>query len=270
MDTWRLIPIETHNAFMNMAIDEAILISRTEHFVPNTLRLYQWQPSAVSIGKNQNPQDTVYVKALRKLGVDLVRRNSGGGAVYHDQTGEITYSVTAQTRDLSRTADITGAYTNIYAAITDALRLLGIPADLNLGNHKNCPNLTVNARKISGSAQTQKRNIIQQHGTLLLSVDLPRMFQLLHVPFTDNCSHAAQIAQRKITSIQNELGHTVTAETAANALAQGFTATLKIHLKSSTLTHYEQALAKKLYTSKYATASWNQNAQLNPSSPTAT
>lgn len=270
MDTWRLIPLQTHNAFMNMAIDEAILISRTEHFVPNTLRLYQWKPSAVSIGKNQNPQEVVYTEALQKFGVDLVRRNSGGGTVYHDQTGEVTYSVTAQARDLSRTADTTGAYTTIYSAITDALRLLGITADFNPGDAKNCPNLTVNGRKISGSAQTLKRNIIQQHGTLLLSVDLQRMFQLLRVPFNGNCNVAAQIATRKITSIQNELGHTVTAETAANAIAQGFMTKLKIHLKISTLTHYEQALARKLYKEKYSTASWNQNAQLTASSPSAT
>lgn len=253
-----------------MAIDETILQSRIENFVPNTLRLYQWQPSAVSIGKNQNPYEQVYLDNCRKLGVDIVRRNSGGGTVYHDQTGEITYSVTAQKRDLSRTADITGAYTNIYAAITDALRLLGIPADFSPGNTKNCPNLTVQDKKISGSAQTLKRKIVQQHGTLLLSVDLPRMFQLLRVPFTDNCTQAAQIAQRKITSIQNELGHAVTAETAANALAQGFTTTLKIHLTSNTLTLYEQALAKKLYTRKYSTASWNQNGTPTSSSPNAT
>ena len=61
MDTWRLIPLEVHNGFMNMAIDEAILKSRIDNLVPNTLRFYQWQPSAVSIGKNQNPDDTEYM-----------------------------------------------------------------------------------------------------------------------------------------------------------------------------------------------------------------
>jgi len=260
METWRLIPLETHNAFMNMAIDEAILRSRMENLVPNTIRLYQWKPSAVSIGKNQNPNDTVYVDNCRKLGVDIVRRNSGGGTVFHDQTGELTYSVTAQTRDLHAT-DITEVYTSIYAAITDALRLLGIPADYSPGNQKNCPNLTINNRKISGSAQTVKRNIVQQHGTLLLNVNLPRMFQLLRIQDIDNCSLAAQMAQRKITSVQNELGHAVTPETAVNALTQGFTATLKIHLNPAPLTLYEQALAKKFYTNKYATDNWNQNAK---------
>jgi lipoate-protein ligase A len=268
MNTWRLIPLETHNAYMNMAIDEAILNSRIQNFVPNTLRLYQWQPSAVSIGKNQNPQQEVHTEALSKLGVDLVRRTSGGGTVYHDQTGEITYSVTARTRDLGE--DITAVYTSIYAAITDALRLLGIPADFSPGDQKNCPNLTVAGKKISGSAQTLRHGVIQQHGTLLLSVDLPRMFQLLRIKGIYNCSQAAQIAQRKITSVQNELGHPVTAETAANALTQGFKAILKIHLSQSQLTHYEEALAKKLCKQKYATSNWNQNGQLSSSFPNAT
>ena len=261
MDTWRLIPLQTYDAFMNMAIDEAILISRSEHFVPNTLRLYQWKPSAVSIGKNQNLQEVVYTEALQKLGVDLVRRSSGGGAVYHDESGEVTYSVTAQARDLSRTADTAGAYVAIYDAIVDALRLLGVTADFNPGDIKNCPNLCVNGRKISGSAQTLRRNIIQQHGTLLLSVDLARMFQLLRVSFTDSCALAAEVAKQKITSIQNELGHVVSADTVANALVQGFTAKLKIYFKVGALTHYEQALARKLYKEKYSTKSWNQNAQ---------
>ena len=57
MKTWRLIPLETHNAFMNMAIDEAILLARIKNLVPNTIRFYQWKPSAVSIGKNQNLLD---------------------------------------------------------------------------------------------------------------------------------------------------------------------------------------------------------------------
>jgi len=253
---------------MNMAIDEAILTSRTENLVPNTLRFYQWQPSAVSIGKNQNPQQEVYLDALSKLGVDLVRRTSGGGTVYHDQTGEITYSLTARTQDLGK--DITAIYAQIYAAITDALRLLGVPADFSAGDQKNCPNLTVQNKKISGSAQTLKKGIIQQHGTLLLNADLPRMYQLLRVPFTEDCNLAAQTATRKITSIQHELGHPISPETAQNALTQGFRAILKIHLTSSTLTQYEQALAHKLYTQKYATTSWNHTGTITPSAPNAT
>lgn len=257
MNTWRLIPIETQNAFINMSIDEAILKARMENLVPNTIRLYQWFPSAVSIGRNQNLQDTVYVNNCRKFGIDIVRRNSGGGTVFHDR-GELTYSVTAQMHNLEAT-NITEVYMSVYAAITDALRLLGIPADFNEGNQKNCPNLTVNTRKISGSAQTVKRDIIQQHGTLLLDVNLALMFQLLRVKGGDDCSLAAQIAERKITSIKNELGHSVTSETVANALMQGFKSIMKIHLAPAKLTMYERMLSKELYTKKYATSNWNQS-----------
>ena len=124
MDTWRLLPLETNNAFMNMAIDEAILTARIAGQVPNTLRFYRWQPSAVSIGKNQNPEAEVYLDACKQLGVDVVRRISGGGTVYHDFEGEVTYSVIAKTADLG-TADITTVYFKIYEAITDALTTFG-------------------------------------------------------------------------------------------------------------------------------------------------
>jgi len=262
MDTWRLIPLETHDAFVNMAIDEAILTARIANRVPNTLRLYQWRPSAVSIGKNQDPQETVYVDACRSLGVDLVRRISGGGTVFHSAEGEVTYSVTARARDISSAGDITLVYTQIYRAITDALRLLGIPADFSPGNAKNCPNLTVNGKKISGSAQTIKHGIVLQHGTILLSVDLPRMFQLLRAG-NATPAQAAQHARNKITSIQNELGHAVTPETAANAIAQGFHAILKVQLELGKLTSYEQELAQKLCKQKYATDDWNLNAKMS-------
>jgi lipoate-protein ligase A len=257
METWRLIPLETHNAFMNMAIDEAILTARIAEQVPNTLRLYMWKPSAVSIGKNQKPQETVYPEALRKHGIDLVRRISGGGTVFHDQNGEVTYSITAPAASLGK--DIPAVYQRIYEAVTDALRLLGIPADFSEGNEKNCPNLTVTGKKISGSAQTVKRETVLQHGTILLNADLQLMFQLLRVNSACTCAQAAEFAERKITSVQKELGHKVAAETAANALAQGFRAILKINLEPAPLTPYETELAEKLYNQKYVTDAWNQN-----------
>jgi lipoate---protein ligase len=255
MDTWRLIPMKANNAFLNMAIDEAILTARVAGQVPNTLRFYCWQPSAVSVGKNQNPEAEVYLDAAKQLSVDVVRRISGGGTVYHDLEGEVTYSVIAKTEDFG-TGDITAVYFKIYEAITDSLRLLGIPADFSGGDAKNCPNLTVNGKKISGSSQTITRGVVLQHGTILRSVNLPKMFTLLKLK-NASCTQAADIAKRKITSIQNELGHSMNSETIANALAQGFKAILKIQLEKSELSPNEKELANKLYKEKYSTKEWN-------------
>jgi lipoate-protein ligase A len=254
MDTWRYLPLQTYNAAMNMAIDEAILNSRINSEVPNTLRFYQWQPSAVSVGRNQNPSEWVYLDTARQQGVDVVRRISGGGTVYHDFEGEVTYSVIAKTADLG--SDIPAIYVKIYGAITDALRLLGVPADFSGGDAKNCPNLTVAGKKISGSSQIVTRGVVLQHGTVLVGVDLSRMFQLLQLRGA-SCVQAADIAQRKITSIQTELGHKISPGTVANALAQGFKAILKIQLLEGALTETEKAMAERLYKEKYNTEEWN-------------
>jgi len=260
MKTWRLIPLSTNDAFMNMAIDEAILISKIKNFIPNTIRFYQWNPSAVSIGRNQNINEQIYPQALKEYQIDVVRRTSGGGAVYHDQNGEVTYSLTATISDLG--SDYTSVYQKVYSAIIDSLRLLGIPADFVKGDIKNCPNLAVNGKKISGSAQTVKRKIIQQHGTILLSVDLQRMFKLLRLKGLD-CDLATEIGKRKITSIENEVKHLISATTVANALEQGFNAKLKIKLKPDKLISSEETLAKRLYKQKYLTNEWNQKGQFS-------
>lgn len=254
MDTWRLVPLETNNAFMNMAIDEAMLNARIAGIAPNTLRFYRWQPSAVSIGKNQLAENEVYIDACRRLNVDMVRRISGGGAVYHDFDGEVTYSIVARVSDLG-SADVASVYFKIYEAITDALRLLGVSVDFNIGDAKNCPNLTVNGKKISGSSQTITRGVVLQHGTILCSVDLPKMFELLK--FKDlSCSMAADIAKRKITSIENELGHKIDAHTVANSLTQGFKSILKVQLEESSLLSEELSQANSLSKKKYGSRDW--------------
>jgi lipoate-protein ligase A len=82
------------------------------------------------------------------------------------------------------------------------------------------------------------------------------MFTLLKLK-NASCTQAADIAKRKITSIQNELGHAVTPDTVANALAQGFRAMLKIQLEHGKLTAYEVELANKLCKEKYGSQEWN-------------
>jgi len=227
-----------------MAIDEAILNARIAQKVPNTLRFYRWQPSAVSIGRNQILQTEVYTDTAASLGIDVVRRISGGGAVYHDFEGEITYSIIAKVSELGTTDPIT-IYTKIYGALSDALRLMGIPADYSSGDAKNCPNLTVLGKKISGSSQIISRGVVLQHGTLLVNLDLPQMFRVLQLHGV-SCSQAADIAKHKLTSIQTELGHKISPSTVANALAQGFKAILKIQLQEDNLSPEEKVEAEKL------------------------
>lgn len=241
---------------MNMAIDEAIFRARIENLVPNTLRFYCWKPSAVSIGKFQNIEDEVYLDTCMKYGVDVVRRITGGGTVYHDAEGEITYSVVADKRDL-KARDIADVYAKIYAGIVEALKIFGINADFNEGDAKSCPNLTVNGKKISGSAQCHKREVVLQHGTILLDVNLERMFTLLRVPWAKTCMDVVNVAKHKITSIKKEIGRNISFEEMGRALIEGYKKAFKTELLNGELTSYERGLAEKLCREKYATDAWN-------------
>lgn len=256
MNTWRLLKLETHNAFMNMAIDESILRARIGGLVPNTLRFYRWKPSAVSIGRFQRIEDEVQLENCRKCGVDVVRRITGGGAVYHDAANEITYSVIAKKRDLE-TEDIAAIYAGIYAGLAEALKIFGINADFNEGTSRTCPNLTVSGKKISGSAQSHKMGVVLQHGTLLLRVNLGKMFTLLRAPWAKTRMEIVNIARHKISSLNNELDRTVSVQEIHQALIKGFGKALNVRLLEGELTTSEQELARKLCERRYTTDIWN-------------
>ena len=256
MAVWRLLKPETYNAFTNMAIDEAIMKARIENHVQNTLRFYCWKPSAVSIGRFQNIEKEVQLDNCRKHGVDVVRRITGGGTVYHDFEDEITYSVVANKKDLEA-PDITTVYAKIYAGLAEAVKILGLKADFNKGNVKTCPNLIVSGKKISGSAQSHKRGVVLQHGTLLVDVKLEKMFTFLRVPWARTCMEVVGVAKRKITSVMKELGRNVSVEEVEEALVRGFQKALNIKLVEGKLTLYEKELSEKLCKEKYATDDWN-------------
>ncbi|MCK5302465.1 MAG: lipoate--protein ligase family protein, partial [Candidatus Thorarchaeota archaeon] len=93
MEEFRFLELCVHNAYENMAVDEAITLAMKEGKAPPTLRLYRWRPSAVSIGTFQGMTDEVDLKYCRLNKIDYIRRITGGGAVYHDFEGEVTYSL---------------------------------------------------------------------------------------------------------------------------------------------------------------------------------
>lgn len=256
MKEWRLLKIRTYDAFKNMAIDEAILRARIEGLVPNTLRFYCWNPSAVSIGKFQNVHNEVQLENCKKHGVDVVRRITGGGTVYHEARGELTYSVVVNKRDFE-VDSIANVYSKVYSGIVEALEILGLRPDFSAGNEKTCPNLTIDGKKFSGSAQCHKKGVVLQHGTLLVDVDLEKMFTFLRVPWAKTCMEIVNVARRKITSIKKELGREISIQEMENMLIKGFEKALKIKLTISELTHYEKKLAERLYETKYSTDYWN-------------
>jgi lipoate-protein ligase A len=169
---WRVISLNSYSAADNMAIDEAISSLVKEGLSPPTIRFYRWMPGAVTIGCFQCVYDEVDMDACRRLGIDFVRRATGGGAVYHDPAGELTYSVIAPESLYSK--DIRESYREICSCIIAGLAKLGIDAAFRPIN-----DVIVGGRKVSGSAQMRRQGVLTQHGTVLYGLDRNTMFSVL-------------------------------------------------------------------------------------------
>ncbi|MCU0861182.1 MAG: lipoate--protein ligase family protein [Methanomassiliicoccales archaeon] len=243
---WRFVDFEYWSAAMNMGIDEAVCEGVKKGTSPPTIRLYGWKPSAVSIGAFQSMNEEVDYRNCVRLGVDVVRRRTGGGAVYHDQLGEVTYSVICP-EDLVP-VDINAAYREVCGRIVDALALLGVKGVFAPVN-----DVLVDGKKISGSAQSRRADIFLQHGTLLLSVDKKRMFKLLKVPPQKVQDKRLASPEERITSLR-EVSH-ASREEALKAMKTAF-------LKGRTWDEGswrddEIARARVLAEQRYASRDWN-------------
>jgi lipoate-protein ligase A len=114
----------------------------------------------------------------------------------------------------------------------------------------------VNGRKISGSAQSFKGGVVLQHGTLLLSVDLEKMFTYLRVPWAKTCMEIVNVAERKITSLKKELGAEISVEQTYAALVKGFQNALELNLSEDALMPEELETVERLRSEKFASTDW--------------
>lgn len=230
----RLLKTGTNDAFMNMAIDEALMDSELP-----TLRLYSWSPPAVSIGYFQKVEEEVDERTCRELGIDIVRRQTGGGAVYHDK--EVTYSVVLREYPLN----IMESYTLICGSVVAGLRSAGISAEFSPLN-----DIVVNGRKVSGSAQTRRKGVLLQHGTLLLDVDVDRMFTVLKVP--NEKLKGKLISEVKARVAPLGIGF----EDACKAVQKGFELKMGAELVPDTLSKAEVEKARRIAEEKYGNGEW--------------
>ncbi|MEM2326799.1 MAG: biotin/lipoate A/B protein ligase family protein [Candidatus Bathyarchaeia archaeon] len=252
VEKWRLLDTGLNDAFYNMALDEAIAIARSRNIVPNTIRFFRWEPSAVSIGYFQSMEEEVDIEACRRLGIDYVRRRTGGGAVYHDRDGELTYSIVVSEDHPLVSRDFQKTYENLCSGLIRGLRLLGVPAEFRPIN-----DIVVGGRKISGNAQTRGMNVVHQHGTILRDVNPTIMFTVLKVPSEKIRDKMIKSVEERVTSINKYLGREVSFEELREALISGFEEAFGIELIPGKVEDFEERLAISLKREKYSTREWN-------------
>ncbi len=248
---FRILQTGFQNAAFNMALDEVLIerIARGES--KPALRLYRWKPAAISIGYFQSLQAEVDETRCQALGIDIIRRQTGGGAVLHDQ--EITYSMHIPLSFGLVPQTILDSYQKISEGIIQGLAILWLRATFVPLN-----DIVVNGQKISGNAQTRKQGILLQHGTILKSVDVDRMFEVLKVPQEKMKGKLIADIKQRVTSIDQQLKRETPFQVIEQALIKGFaTAFPKIEFESDTLTSEEITATQALSQAKYAKSVWN-------------
>lgn len=172
---WRFIPTETRPGAIQMALDEVAARSVATGGQP-TVRVYEWDPSTLTLGYTQDPE-TVEWDVCRQTGVDVTRRQTGGGGIYHDASGDISYSIVLPAEAVP--GSLLASYELLCTPVLDALDVMGVDAAFadrpRAAVHQPAcylravdpaHDILAGGRKISGNAQYRQRDVVVQHGSL--------------------------------------------------------------------------------------------------------
>ncbi len=268
MRQWRLIYDNPAFGAWNMAVDEAIMEAVGAGKSPPTLRLYAWNPPCLSLGYGQRFTDVDYVR-VEQLGWDIVRRPTGGRAILH--TDELTYSLSLPVDNELAVGTIVESYQRISQALLAGLIRLGAAprADQRAEHIEIGPvcfetpshyEITVEGRKLVGSAQMRRKSAVLQHGSLPLWGDIARICKGLVFANEEAClASANQVRQRALT-LSDVLGYEIAWDQVADAVIQGFAETFDVNFESHEprLSDPEFSRANQLMTDVYSTPAWTQ------------
>ena len=263
---YRFINTGIQDAALNMAIDEAILTHHLRGEVPPTLRVFKWTQTAISLGRFQSIEREIELEACQRLGVALVRRPTGGRAVYHKD--EFTYSIVIGKHD-GVPCGIVAAYAYLSQGLLAALRLLGVQAEISderVSKHPSAAcfasstqaDLTSGGFKLVGSAQVWKDDALLQQGSLPLEDQAGEFFQLLRFP-SEQARQEALEQYREKTSPLHNFALQANWEEVAQAFQSGFRSFLQKDFIATELSQSEWDMARQLVQVKYSKLEWRKD-----------
>jgi len=198
---------DSTDPYYNLAFEEYVL-----HTFKDDDYILLWQnDGAVVIGKHQNAAEEVNLGRAEELGVKVVRRNTGGGAVYHD-SGNLNFSYIT---DWTPEKDI--SYDVFLEPVIRALKRFGVNAEKRGRN-----DLVVDGKKISGNAQCLHAGRLLHHGTLLVSSDLSVMPEVLSVPDDKFVSKGIKSVRSRVANISRFTKEPIDIALLRQALAESF------------------------------------------------
>jgi lipoate-protein ligase A len=246
----RVIFTETpENSRLNLAFEEAFYLSRCNEWVDDTLRIWR-NERAVVIGVFQKAEEEVDLEYARNNGIQIVRRFTGGGAVYHD-LGNINFALSTKIHgDSKRGIDYLYEYL-IFGAM-EAMKLLGFSP-----KKENINDIVVEGRKVIGVAGSLKRDCAFLHGAMLYSTDLNILSRVLKVPLKKIQDKNIDSVKYRVSTL-SQIKPELKVKDIISSLIAGFSKILEAKGYYIDMpTEREIGLARKLYAEKYSSDSWN-------------
>ncbi|RJQ19734.1 MAG: lipoate--protein ligase family protein [Nitrospiraceae bacterium] len=253
----RIITQDAHPAFFNMALDEAISEAVRQKLSPPTLRLYQWDNPSVTIGYFQKISD-VDIDYCNKKSYPVVRRATGGRAVLHDSG--LTYSFSSHRDFAPFNGSLLENYRVLSGALVRGLKQTGIDAEISFekkrredSRNPSCfksmsyGEITVDGRKVVGSAQKRYQNGFMQQGSVMLNSLAGELRNVLG---------GREEGFREIGPINTDEKR-ISCHDLGRSMKDAFEKELGVKLISDNPAKFELDLAKELEAKKYSTKEWN-------------
>jgi lipoate---protein ligase len=243
---WQLIRSEPLAPAVQMALDEALLDAVDAGTRPPTLRIWEWASSAIVIGRFQSLRNEVDLVAARQHGMQVVRRISGGGAMFIDPGGAITYSVYAPVTLVAGMSAIE-SYAFMDQWVLAALQSLGLQAWYQPIN-----DITSTAGKIGGAAQIRRRNSMLHHVTMAYDMDSTKMMEVLRIGREKISDKGIASAAKRVDPLRSQTGMP------RGEIINHMVATFRERygLSDSAISEAEYTAAHRLVEQKFGTETW--------------
>ena len=195
---WRVIPGVPRAPLLNMALDEVLThrVGRGER--RPTIRIWGWDRSCIVLGRFQSVRNEVDEAAAEADGVEIVRRVSGGGAMFIEPEGAITYSIYAP-EEIARGMTFPESYAFFDGWVVAALRELGVEAWYEPLN-----DITSTGGKVGGAAQARRGGAILHHTTMAYQMNVPRMLKVLRIGKEKLSDKGVQSADKRVGPLRQQ------------------------------------------------------------------
>ena len=245
VQAFRVIDTGVRDGRRQIAFDQALIDARKAGAIPDTIRFLRFPPTAL-IGRHQALSRELRVDYCRANGIGMVRRITGGGAIYFDE-GQLGWSLVFDRASLG-IASLPELARTICEAAAAGLRTLGVDARYRPRN-----DIEVGGRKVSGTGGFFDGDTLFYQGTVLVDLDPDRMLAALNVPEAKLARRGLDSAAQRIVTLKELLGAAPTIGRVQDALLEGFSAELGIAPARGEITAHEEALAARYHDEEIGT-----------------